>query len=191
MLDQLHSTPWGAPQSKCLIAEGIAVVTTATHGGVLLSAKRYAEFQRHFPLFEGFEGGRWFEEDYDATLIILAFPEHFKKKAVHAAVRALRVGMDYYGEAAVNWLTESEQGREVSGIYAEFEAEIADLWELGGMGSVPGHIRPWYCTFRRPDGASRGVTFPGYPEKNFYTDDELNTFALAWQAKQESDDDHS
>ncbi len=37
------SSPWGAVQQSEVIAEGIVRVQTASHGGILLSAERYAQ----------------------------------------------------------------------------------------------------------------------------------------------------
>ena len=70
-----HTTsPWGQPQDVENIAEGIDWISTASHGGYILSPERFAEMP------EALRSGLWageraFEEDCDWCRVQLAFSE--------------------------------------------------------------------------------------------------------------------
>lgn len=61
-------TPWGTAQTAEIIATGIGVVSTASHGGIKLSPARNAAVPK--PLRR--EGG-WYEEDCDALIPLYVF----------------------------------------------------------------------------------------------------------------------
>ena len=70
-------TPWGESQHEQRFAEGIGFVSTAGHGGILLSQERLAAMPkslRDVPPF-GMYPRKWFEEDCEVALVALAFPE--------------------------------------------------------------------------------------------------------------------
>jgi len=69
-------TPWGASDSADHIAPGIVNYTTASHGGVHVSARRLAAMPTAWHLSEWAPAG-WYEEDCDWALVVLAFPEAF------------------------------------------------------------------------------------------------------------------
>lgn len=73
------NTPWGPSQNWEKIAPGIFSHSTASHGGFHLSAERLAAMPEHLkvPGWGGNAARGWFEEDCDAALVMLAFPEHF------------------------------------------------------------------------------------------------------------------
>lgn len=64
------ATPWGQIIESTTLAEGIDKVQTSSHGGFVLSEKRCLEIPQHLSL-----GKRFYEEDCEANLIYLAFPE--------------------------------------------------------------------------------------------------------------------
>ncbi|WP_172859102.1 DUF7007 domain-containing protein [Vibrio anguillarum] len=70
----LNSTPWGQAIHRDEIAEGIVVVSTASHGGILLSETRSNEIPKHLTLNQ-----LAYEEDDDATYVQLAFPQYFRE----------------------------------------------------------------------------------------------------------------
>lgn len=68
-------TPWGSPQTIKVLAEGIVIFQTATHGGIWLNPERNASippdvkektFERN-----GFSG--WYEQDCDAKYVLEFF----------------------------------------------------------------------------------------------------------------------
>lgn len=72
-------TPWGDADFATTYAPGIVFYSTPGHGGFQLSPVRQAELQAKFPGFVTFgnNGPAWFEEDCDATAVILTWPELF------------------------------------------------------------------------------------------------------------------
>lgn len=77
-------TPWGDSQFVETIAEGIMRVSTASHGGFVLSPERLKAMPERFKL-NRYGTGRFFEEDCEWALVVLAFPEEFSKDQVHIA----------------------------------------------------------------------------------------------------------
>jgi len=89
-----HS-PWGGVQTQTTRAEGIIEVTTASHGGFLLSEERLAQMPPRLRGRNAYGGGRWFEEDCEWALVAIAFPAYFTAEEVKDAVRTL---LTYYPE---------------------------------------------------------------------------------------------
>lgn len=101
------NTPWGESQHEERIAEGIAMVSTAGHGGILLSQERLAEMPaslRSQPTFNPYPR-KWFEEDCEIALVILAFPEECRRFSQVMARETVRV---CYPETYAAWLKELE-----------------------------------------------------------------------------------
>ena len=69
-----NRTPWGQAIQRDEIAAGIIVVSTASHGGILLSEARSNEIPKHLTLNQ-----LAYEEDLEATYVELAFPNYFRK----------------------------------------------------------------------------------------------------------------
>lgn len=88
------NTPWGKAQTTTTIDKGITFITTAGHGGILLSEERRKEFDEKFPTFSTFAGGNWFEEDCDASFVVVAFPGSFQEYTVYSAVRGAELSYD-------------------------------------------------------------------------------------------------
>lgn len=73
-------SPWGPVQSVKNIGPGIDFVSTASHGGIKLDRLRNFKMPEAFRL----KGG-WYEEDCEASLVIITFPECFDAEiVVHA-----------------------------------------------------------------------------------------------------------
>lgn len=81
---RLTSSPWGAVQHITQLAEGIVMVSTASHGGIKLSAERYAAMPAAFRE-TGYSKGGWYEEDCDWALVAVTFPDAFKAEHVELA----------------------------------------------------------------------------------------------------------
>lgn len=71
-LRERSRTPWGSAQYVDHLAPGIAVVSTAGHGGVKLSRER----NRRIPTPLRRDGG-WYEEDCEAGIPTMYYPEAF------------------------------------------------------------------------------------------------------------------
>jgi hypothetical protein len=88
------SSPWGEVDHHTVIAEGIVFVGTSSHGGIKLSPQRMADFPAELlGDDDGFLNQRqrgWFEEDCDATLVVLAFPKEFEIRQVRSALESAK-----------------------------------------------------------------------------------------------------
>lgn len=111
MLKAGDGTPWGRADYVKEIAPGLVLVGTPSHGGFWLAPERLAampaELAAIVPFVErsvgrvaGPHAGRWYEEDCDAALVVLAFPECFPREALESAHAIVRD----FSPAAVVWL---------------------------------------------------------------------------------------
>lgn len=89
-------TPWDFADHKDEIAPGIVFYSTPGHGGFWLSDERMAQvapelreatFVGRQP---GWERGRWYEEDCDAAIVIVTFPDYFTAQQVSSAWASLK-----------------------------------------------------------------------------------------------------
>ncbi len=90
-------TPWGPAQDVELVAPGITFVSTASHGGFLLASWRQAIMWQDTPelmapsdFYPSRSGRAWFEEDVEASRVVLAFPQDFNYAAINAAHDGLK-----------------------------------------------------------------------------------------------------
>lgn len=81
-----NHTIWGPIQTSVTIAEGIRCVTTALHGGYILSQQRLTEMPAAFP--QGAHGQ--FEEDLAWCFVVLAFPHFFSDALSHDAAQTCK-----------------------------------------------------------------------------------------------------
>lgn len=72
-------TPWGLAYETEEVAEGIVIMHTGGHGGIHLSKARNAEMPAHLRMPEG-----WYEEDCDAALVEIAFPDLFDPNPLYS-----------------------------------------------------------------------------------------------------------
>ena len=167
-------TPWGAPQDWNEVKPGIWRTHTAGHGGFWLDRSRQATVRRALPDFSTFAGGPWYEEDW--AVPVLVFAGQFDDNDVHHAVEMVDLSLrwnDARWKPVAEWLANSPAGmlcRERANRYAE---SVANLWRSGSMGSTgPEYPRGvWRVSFTRGD-ERRSVIMP-YPEKEYYTTEEL------------------
>jgi hypothetical protein len=93
MLKVGSATPWGVADFVKVLAPGVVMVCTPSHGGIWLSRERCDAMPRELagvPTFversvgrmPSAHGGRWYEEDCDVALVALAFPELFPREFV-------------------------------------------------------------------------------------------------------------
>lgn len=81
-------TPWGPAQNATSYAPGITFYSTAGHGGFKLDRAHNAKV----PAYLRCAGG-WYEEDVEANIVVLVFPEAFSEGQRNYAHRSIR---DYY-----------------------------------------------------------------------------------------------
>lgn len=78
-------TPWGMSQTAKSFGEGITVYSTASHGGFKVDPATL----KMMPAALRIAGG-WFEEDCNASLVVVAFPDRFPSEHVEIAMRDLK-----------------------------------------------------------------------------------------------------
>lgn len=85
-------TPWGISQHETKIADGIVVVSTASHGGIFVSDARLARIpENHQKYAQQWSGSRnWFEEDCAAACVVVAYPEFFTLAQIDEAQTILK-----------------------------------------------------------------------------------------------------
>jgi len=90
-------SPWGRIQSQRSICEGILLVETAGHGGFYVEPSRLAELPDNVRYAKRFNSGSWYEEDCEAYIVIVAFPE---------VCEALGIDRDRAMEGLTRWYPE-------------------------------------------------------------------------------------
>jgi len=171
-------TPWGPSQSEREHAPGIVFYSTAGHGGYRLSAERYKEFCQ-IPHFQHWSP--WLEEDCDACLVYLRWPELATNEQIHGAVLTARTvaswGNGRWVTLVEGWLDQTDQPlQQTILIRAQQHAnDVKDLWQHGSMFTQG---NGWTVSMRRGD-EQRHVVMKEYPSKRYYTDAELDSFDQA------------
>lgn len=101
------TTPWGKIQQATQILPGIWSVSTASHGGLILSCERFMAM----PILlrcNRYGGGRCFEEDCEWALVTAAFFEEFRpqlpRDVNHTDFIARHLSGDPYVAARKWWL---------------------------------------------------------------------------------------
>lgn len=178
---KIRTSPWGEVQHQYIKAEGLVLVSTAGHGGYYLSGERWQAVMRLFPQFESYAGPQWLEEDCDCVLAVLAFPDLYSDEEIWSAVRMVRIvsGWEHTGgrwDCVVHFLDHDQMGLNLVFKANRFEESFKHLWEYGSMSSDGYEPREWMVSFTRVgDKARRTVSMP-YPEKRFFTSEELDRF---------------
>ena len=108
-------TPWGPANHMYTIAPGIISVSTPSHGGLYVSAERYAQMPPQYQalVFPGFaqDGGAWFEEDSAWVGPVLAFWPEFEayyRRKLDDYRRLQPAKWEYLG---VDWESYDYEGR--------------------------------------------------------------------------------
>lgn len=95
-----NNSPWGRIDWAKELAPGLWTVTTPSHGGYWISSARGRTMpealagvrtfvERSGAAQAGGGTGRWYEEDCDAALVVLAWPEFFPREYVAGPARII------------------------------------------------------------------------------------------------------
>lgn len=141
-MKQITSSPWGRPDSVREIAPGIIEVSCPGHGGTLVTPEQLALMPEAFRLDAGPEGA-WYEEDCEACLVILAFPDAYPPSATWHAMNFIRADNMFPKAKA---FVESDAGADLRQRHKRFAEEHADLYSPGCM-STEGN--GWRVCFSR------------------------------------------
>lgn len=172
-------TPWGPSQSQREHAPGIVFYSTASHGGYKLSPERWAEFAS-IPHFAHWS--QWLEEDCDACLVYLRWPELATDEQLHDAVCMARTvaswGNGRWVTLVEGWLDQQStilsQTNTILDRAAQHARSVAHLWQRGSMSSQG---NGWSVSFRRGE-ERRDVCMKDYPAKRYYSDAELDALHI-------------
>lgn len=179
MLNLPTHTPWGAPQDVSPKADGIVFFSTAGHGGYWLDSVRFAELKRKFPDWVSFGGNeRWFEEHSDICAVVIAFSDLYNDQQVFNACRSITANLNRTnGEGKWQQVYDYAMKNGITERAAKFRRSTVGLWEAGsracGPKTPPGI---WSVMMRR--GEELRVYEMPYPDKQFYSDEELAEFTL-------------
>lgn len=167
------ATPWGRADTVTHHGEGLDFYTTPGHGGLHLSPRKWDDLRACFD-FKPYAGPQWLEEDEDANLAVIRWPECFSNQWVYFACRAILEQPDRQPRTPRAWLV-SDAGLVTRQIAAAFAEEVKNKWERGCMVTKGGGWRVWFSK----SGAQVEAFFKDYPEQVFYSDEELAPFAAA------------
>lgn len=161
-------SPWGTPQHQTEIAPGIIAVSTASHGGIYLEEGRALALQSAMPEFKPWAGWPWLEEDCDAAVAAVFWPEFFEPYAVRCAVISVKCGSS---AAPKQWLA-SEYGMRARQVAKQWEAQHYGEWEAcGGCSHKDGWIS-WMQQVGTDKHCER--FFADYPRKHVFTQAEID-----------------
>lgn len=184
------TTPWGHPDRVQRLSDGVAYFETPSHGGFWLNPVHERARKSRFPGFRTFAGGPWYEQDQDAVIVALTFPELFSADPIRNAVRAVRAFANKPEHkiavrgwrCVIEWLdSDDPQAIDIRRIAAERDAETVDLWDRGAVWTATkGHYPAgtWGVSFSRGrDNATRTV-YMEYPERRYYSGSELDSLVV-------------
>lgn len=176
--EKIRMTPWGYADTAQLLAPGLWLVSTPSHGGYYIEPERAARMPHALQSFAGHHdlaGAGWYEEDCDCCIVVLAFPSLFSDDQLLDAVdMVLSNGMREYFASIRPYL----QHLDAAPLLQRAERrrqETRDLWQTAGCDAGPTGIRYWFM--RGSD--RRYVYVPDWPEKRWFTDAEVQTFRPA------------
>jgi hypothetical protein len=115
------STPWGASQGATLYAEDVIFHSTASHGGIHLSAARN---RRVHPMLRA-EGG-WYEEDEAWAIVAITFPHLFTAFERRCAEQTIKDSWPDAWETIFGTVLAPRESREKD--RRAFERAHADDW---------------------------------------------------------------
>lgn len=176
-----RGTPWGAVQSAYQWADGLYILSTASHGGLWLSPDRVSELRSLFPEFTPCAGWPWLEEDCDLSLAMLAWPDLFLPVEIREAVFSIKSMVAWHGCGA-KWASVRDRiPAAVLEIADEEERRLiaSDAWQFAGLCS--GHFREpwrdgWAVSWRRVRDAQTATKLMPYPSRQHLTGAELDQF---------------
>ena len=177
---QVIQTPWGPSQHVKEHATGILSISTAGHGGIMLSPERWALVSSVFPDFKPWAGEGWLEEDTDYAIAIVLWPALFKAHTVWQIVeQGLRAQPNEWSNTMMcirSWLLHKPAGRALARKAREWAELNGDKWLAGSMSS--GRSGGWSVEWLRVGSNERRVVvMPDYPDSIMSTE-ELDALAV-------------
>lgn len=133
------STPWGQTNYGAVVCDGVAIVSTPSHGGYKVKAKQ----NRRIPLCFRHASG-WYEEDCDADIVHVFIPETVGGD-LHRIERAKKSLKNWHWRAYEECFGAIPRGESHTKDKYLFEKENVDNWVVitafgsgwGGYAPVP------------------------------------------------------
>jgi len=171
---QVIETPWGPSQHVNPLAQGITLISTAGHGGIMLSPERWELVRSVFPDFKPWAGHGWLEEDTDYAIAVVLWPGLFKAHTVWQTVeQGLRAQPNEWSNTMMcirSWLETKPAGRELARKAREWAALNGDKWLAGSMSTGGG--KGWSVEWLRVGSNERRVVvMPDYPDSIMSTEE--------------------
>lgn len=167
------------------IADGVVLYACKRHGGYWLAKHREQLRRNRFPQFQTFAGGPWYEEDIDATIVMLTFPELFHDDQLISATRAVEAYQTRktHRLPAPCWLyvlqwyaTDHADVVAIKTRVARRKEQVKHLWEKGSYWTASQGNYPrgtWGVVLDRPATNERKTVYMPYPDRRYYTDNDL------------------
>ena len=83
------SSPWGTPERERELFPGAVQVSTMSHGGIILTPDRWLELMMLYPMFRPWAGARYLEEDCDAMMVYLRWPQYFPTDIIESVLESV------------------------------------------------------------------------------------------------------
>lgn len=142
--DSTTMTPWGRAQTATRYAHGLFWYSTASHGGFKVSLKRRRRWPPALGLWGMDAGPGWYEEDVDASIVVLAEPDLFSGRETYHAIEIARSGLAPWCATVRAWLDETDAGRRARGLASAWKWGHAEEFERGGsFGDASGLEVSW------------------------------------------------
>ncbi|MCC7375415.1 MAG: hypothetical protein IT581_12240 [Verrucomicrobiales bacterium] len=175
-------TPWGESHSLRRLEAGVWLVTTASHGGVLLGSARWAEVRAEMPRFEPWAGEGALEEDEDVMVAMALWPHLFGADPERAFLWALNMPGTATGTMLriAEWL-HMPRGWSFMLRVEAWKRANEGLWERGGGCTSGGN---WVSHWRQiGSGNGRSITTRELPSIGLRTTSELDALAAGESAE--------
>lgn len=166
-------TPWGRIQTEHVISGGMALITTASHGGFRLNESKNREVLKNFPGADPIErdGFFWYEEDIDFAFVIASFPGEFSPYDVYCASRLFDTQYMYDHKQCYN---ENCQNAAITA--KQFMEDNADKWQVMTCSSHKGGVR--IMLSRLCDEKRMTIQAKEFPSKSLLSDVEIKELAI-------------
>lgn len=170
------NSPWGRVQHSRQVCPGVIEVSTASHGGLHLSAERWSKLSDTFPTFKPYAGQPWLEEDCDCVLATLLWPDEcaaYGDFSIYTACRIARAHRDSW-PSVLEWL-DSQAGEHIRIRVGQFMRDHSQDWMVSSWGTDGTNS---HAVFRRiGDNKTVGIDLRNGQEldKPLFTDVDLAT----------------
>lgn len=154
-------TPWGPAQIAKEIAPGITSVSTASHGGFILSPERLAALPQPLRAIKPWAGEGYYEEDCDWAIVVAGFWQYFDEHGAYFAYETMRSEQ----AGALGAYCASPEGKSFAARHDDFYEANKTKFQRGGCSTSGGGwlvfasnlMRTLRATWTQPDYPSEAL----------------------------------